>query len=393
MAAPGTQGGRWRHGGSKVTSDTELQYWIAFSQVPTVGRVRLGLLEGRFGSLEIAWGAGASELRAAGLDQSVVNAVTEHRGKIDPARELARVKASGVAVVTWNDADYPALLREIDDLPPILYMRGEFPQESPSITIVGTRRPTAYGREVAAHLAGELAEAGVAVISGLARGIDGIAHRASLKAHGRTVAVLGCGVDVVYPAEHAQLTEEIAESGAILSEYPLGTKPEGRHFPRRNRLLSGLSVATLVIEAGEGSGTLSTVKFALEQNREVLCVPGSIYSPASTLTNRLIQEGAKPILNVKDVLDEIRMMPRVDSQPELPGLTFETTADEAAIYDALAYEPQHVDDLSRATGLPVTSITGSLTVMELQGRVLQVGRMNYIRAREPKATYGASEEK
>ena len=393
MAAPGTQGGRWRHGGSTVTSDRELQYWIAFSQIPTVGRVRLGLLEGRFGSLEIAWGAGASELRAAGLDQSVVNAVTEHRGKIDPARELARVKASGVAVVTWNDADYPALLREIDDLPPILYVRGEFPQESPSITIVGTRRPTAYGREVAAHLAGELAEAGVAVISGLARGIDGIAHRASLKAHGRTVAVLGCGVDVVYPAEHAQLTEEIAESGAILSEYPLGTKPEGRHFPRRNRLLSGLSVATLVIEAGEGSGTLSTVKFALEQNREVLCVPGSIYSPASTLTNRLIQEGAKPILNVKDVLDEIRMMPRVDSQPELPGLTFETTADEAAIYDALAYEPQHVDDLSRATGLPVTSIAGSLTVMELQGRVLQVGRMNYIRAREPKAAYGASEEK
>jgi DNA processing protein len=376
-----------------VTSDTEFQYWIAFSQIPTVGRVRLGLLEGRFGSLEIAWGAGASELRAAGLDQNVVNAVTEHRGKIDPARELARIKASGVAVVTWYDADYPALLREIDDLPPILYMRGEFPQESPSITIVGTRRPTAYGREVAAHVAGELAEAGVAVISGLARGIDGIAHRTSLKAHGRTVAVLGCGVDVVYPAEHAQLTEEIAESGAILSEYPLGTKPEGRHFPRRNRLLSGLSVATLVIEAGEGSGTLSAVKFALEQNREVLCVPGSIYSPASTLTNRLIQEGAKPILNVKDVLDEIRMMPRVGSQPELPGLTFETTADEAAIYDALAYEPQHVDDLSRATGLPVTSITGSLTVMELQGRVLQVGRMNYIRAREPKATYGASEEK
>jgi DNA processing protein len=393
MAAPGTQGGRWRHGGSTVTSDTEFQYWIAFSQIPTVGRVRLGLLEGRFGSLEIAWGAGASELRAAGLDQNVVNAVTEHRGKIDPARELARIKASGVAVVTWYDADYPALLREIDDLPPILYMRGEFPQESPSITIVGTRRPTAYGREVAAHVAGELAEAGVAVISGLARGIDGIAHRTSLKAHGRTVAVLGCGVDVVYPAEHAQLTEEIAESGAILSEYPLGTKPEGRHFPRRNRLLSGLSVATLVIEAGEGSGTLSAVKFALEQNREVLCVPGSIYSPASTLTNRLIQEGAKPILNVKDVLDEIRMMPRVGSQPELPGLTFETTADEAAIYDALAYEPQHVDDLSRATGLPVTSITGSLTVMELQGRVLQVGRMNYIRAREPKATYGASEEK
>ena len=376
-----------------MIDDTELQYWIAFSRIPTVGRVRLGLLEERFGSLESAWSAGASELRAAGLDRNVVDAVTDHRSTIDPAREIERVRAAGVTVLTWHDADYPALLREIDDLPPILYMKGAFPQDAPCVAMVGTRRPTAYGREVAAHLAGELAEAGVAVISGLARGIDGVAHRATLKAGGRTVAVLGCGVDVTYPPEHAVLMEEIADSGAVLSEYPLGTKPEARHFPRRNRLLSGLSVATLVIEAGQGSGALSTVKFALEQNREVLCIPGSIYSPASTLTNKLIQEGAKPILNVGDVLDEIRMLPKIDTQQELPGLAHESTVEEATIYDALAYEPQHVDDLSRATGLPVTNITGTLAVMELQGRVLQVGRMNYIRAREPQASYGASEEK
>ena len=376
-----------------MTDDTELQYWIAFSRIPTVGRVRLGLLEGQFGTLETAWSAGASELRASGLDRNVVDAITEHRGTIDPAKEIERVKTAGVTVLTWHDADYPALLREIDDLPPILYMKGQFPQDDPAVTIVGTRRPTAYGREVAAHLAGELAEAGVAVISGLARGIDGEAHRATLKAGGRTVAVLGCGVDVTYPSEHAQLMEQMTESGAVLSEYPLGTKSEARHFPRRNRLLSGLSVATLVIEAGHGSGTLSTVKFALEQNREVLCVPGSIYSPASTLTNKLIQEGAKPILNVRDVLDKIRALPLIETQQALPGLIHESTAEESTIYDALAYEPQHVDDLSRATGLPVTSITGTLTIMELQGRVLQVGRMNYIRARESKASYRSSEEK
>jgi DNA processing protein len=372
---------------------TERQYWIAFSLIPTVGRVRLGLLEERFGTLEAAWGASSSELRSAGLDRNVVDAIIEHRTKIDPTKESERVLAAGVTVLTWHDTDYPSLLREIDDLPPVLYMRGTFPQSLPSVTIVGTRKPTAYGREVAAHLASELAEAGVAVISGLARGIDGAAHRATLKAGGTTVAVLGCGVDINYPPEHAQLTEEIAETGAILSEYSLGTKPEARHFPRRNRLLSGLSVATLVIEAGDGSGTLSTVKFALEQNREVLCVPGSIYSPASTLTNKLIQEGAKPILNVRDVLEEIRALPPVESQQELPGLAYESTAEEATIYDALAYEPQHVDELSRATGLPVTDITGTLAVMEIQGRVLQVGRMNYIRAREPKASYRASEDK
>lgn len=375
-----------------MIDDNELQYWVAFSRIPTVGRVRLGLLEDRLGSLEAAWAAPTSELTAAGLDRNVVESIREHRPAIDPAKEIDRVKSAGVTAFTWHDEAYPILLREIDDLPPILYMRGTFPHGTPSVTIVGTRKPTAYGREVATHLAGELAEAGVSIISGLARGIDGASHRAALKAGGRTVAVLGCGVDVVYPPEHAQLMNEIAQTGAVISEYPLGAKPEARHFPRRNRLLSGLSVATLVIEAGEGSGTLSTVKFALEQNREVLCVPGSIYSPASTLTNKLIQEGAKPILSTRDVLEELQALPLAETQQALPGLNYEATADETIIYDTLAYEPQHVDDISRATGLAVTDVTGALTVMELQGWVLQVGRMNYIRARESKVSYRASDK-
>ncbi len=377
-----------------MIDDQQIQYWIAFSKVPTVGRVRTGLMEDRFGSLEAAWGASEAELRASGLDAAVVASIVESRSTIEPERELERVREAGVDVITWHDADYPPLLREIDDLPPILYVRGAFtPADIDAITVVGTRRPTAYGREVAKHLAGELASAGATIVSGLARGIDGTAHRAALDAGGRTIAVLGCGVDVPYPPEHAKLMDEIAEKGTVVSEYALGAKPEARHFPRRNRLLSGLSLATLVIEAGEGSGTLSTVRFALEQNREVLCVPGSIYSPASRLTNQLIQEGAKLVMDVQDVLDEVRTQGTADVQPQLPGLTEVDSTEEMTVYEALAYEPQHVDEVSRATGLPVTQVTGALAVMELKGRVLQVGRLNYIRAREPKAPYETSDER
>lgn len=376
-----------------MIDDQQVQYWIAFSKVPTVGRVRTGLMEDRFGSLEAAWGASEAELRASGLDPSVVTAIVETRPTIEPERELERVRQAGVHVTTWHDADYPSMLREIDDLPPILYMRGALtPADANSVTIVGTRRPTAYGREVAKHLAGELAAAGATIVSGLARGIDGAAHRASMDAGGRTIAVLGCGVDVAYPPEHAKLMQEIAENGAVVSEFPLGAKPEARHFPRRNRLLSGLSLATLVIEAGEGSGTLSTVRFALEQNREVLCVPGSIYSPASRLTNQLIQEGAKLVMDAQDVLDEIRLQAPSEAQIAMAGLGEVESDDELAVYEALAYEPQHVDEVSRATGLPVTQVAGALTVMELKGRVLQVGRLNYIRAREPKAPYTTSDK-
>ena len=377
-----------------MIDDQQIQYWIAFSKVPTVGRVRTGLMEERFGTLEAAWGASAAELRACGLDASVVTSIVDTRPTIEPERELERVREAGVSVITWHDADYPPLLREIDDLPPILYVLGAFtPADPDGITIVGTRRPTAYGREVAKHLAGELASAGATIVSGLARGIDGVAHRAALEAGGRTIAVLGSGVDVPYPPEHAKLMDEIAENGVVVSEYALGTKPEARHFPRRNRLLSGLSVATLVIEAGEGSGTLSTVRFALEQNREVLCVPGSIYSPASKLTNQLIQEGAKLVMDVQDVLEEVRAQGTPDAQPQLPGLAeVGSSEEEMAVYEALAYEPQHVDEVSRATGLPVTQVAGALTLMELKGRVLQVGRLNYIRAREPKAPYVTSDD-
>ena len=360
----------------------DLPYWIAFTRVPFVGRMRVGLLEERFGSLRAAWGASAGELRAAGLDARVVSAIGEARPQIDPLDELERVRKAGVDVLTWHDPAYPSLLREIDDLPPVLYVKGELADDDRrSVTVVGTRGPTAYGKEVARQLAGDLASAGVTVVSGLARGIDGIAHRAALEAGGRTIGVLGSGIDVPYPPEHAGLMQQMAEAGAVISEYPLGAKPEARHFPRRNRLLSGLSLGTLVIEAPEGSGTLSTIRSALEQNREVFCVPGSIYSPASVITNRLIQEGAKLVMEAEDVLDELNLSAVTAQQTPLPGLFEAESGDEAALYDVLDFEPEHIDDLSRRTQIPVTRVTGTLAVMELRGQVRQVGRMNYIRAR------------
>jgi DNA processing protein len=214
------------------------------------------LLESRFGSLQVAWSASQSELAAAGLDRAVVASIVQHRANVDPQREIDRIRAAGVAVLTWHDSDYPSLLREIDDPPPILYVKGAI-DAAKTVTVVGTRKPTAYGREVAKHLSGELAEAGVTIVSGMARGVDGVAHRAALEAGGRTLAVLGCGVDVAYPPEHASLMAQIAEQGAVISEYPLGTKPEARHFPRRNRLLSGLSVATLIDVTGCSAASAS----------------------------------------------------------------------------------------------------------------------------------------
>ena len=242
-----------------MLDDQELQFWIAISRIPSLGRVRLGLLENRFGSLRDAWSASRSELTASGLDRTVVTSIVDHRSEIDPDRELDRVHAAGVSIVTWHDTEYPSLLREVDDLPPILYVEGVFADEVKTITVVGTRKPTAYGREVAKHLSGELAQAGVTVASGLARSIDGVAHRAALESGGRTPAVLGCGLDVVYPPEHAKLMAQIVEQGVVISEYPRDAKPDAHHFPRRNRLLSRLSVATLVIEAGDDSDTLGTV--------------------------------------------------------------------------------------------------------------------------------------
>jgi len=367
-----------------------LPYWLAFTRVPLVGRVRLPLLEELFGDLAAAWRATANELRAAGLDAKTVKSIDTTRETVDPMAELRAVESAGIRAITRHDPEYPALLQTIGDWPPVLFMRGGLSsQDERAVAVVGTRKPTAYGRQAAADLAGALACNGVTVVSGLARGIDGIAHRAALEAGGRTVAVMGSGPDVIYPPEHRGLAEEIAAKGAVISEHPLGTEPDACFFPRRNRILSGLSLGMLVVEAGDDSGALITVRAALEQGRDVFCVPGSIYSPASTATNALIREGAMLVTRVEDVLDELRLL-TAEQQARLPGLREPAEGAELAVLDALTSEPTHADELARRAGLPAGKAVSALVALELKGLAKSVDRTSYVRAREASTIYTAS---
>lgn len=371
-----------------ITKATDyLGYWIALSQTPGLGAARFRLLESHFdGDLESAWKAPPRELRAAGIGGSVVKAIAECREQVSPDGELERLSRSGVAALTWHDAEYPRRLKEIADAPPVLYCRGTLrPDDEASVAVVGTRRPTDYGYRITAELCADLATRGVVVVSGLALGIDARAHKATLDAGGRTIAALGNGLDTVYPRENRRLAERIVEEGgALVSEFPLGTRPEASNFPRRNRIISGMTLGTLITEASETSGTRWTVYHALEQNREIFCVPGSVYSDASKLTNRLIREGAKLVCDVSDILVEIGLdtatrqiamtlsdadEPRSNPTPDDP--------DEADLIRHITHEPTHIDDLARLADRPITEVSGLLTMLEIKGLVVQAGMMHY----------------
>jgi DNA processing protein len=268
----------------------------------------------------------------------------------------------------------------------VLYVRGQLITEDEwAVAIVGTRRASAYGRTVAARLSTDLAVNHVSVVSGLARGIDGEAHRAALKAGGRTIAVMGCGLDLVYPAEHRNLAQEIVENGALVSEYPLGTRPEAGNFPPRNRIISGLALGVLVVEAGLKSGALITADYAADQGRDVFAVPGNLFVRSSIGTNRLIQDGAKLVTGAEDILEELNLM-MIAQQTEVRAVVPETEI-EALILKHLGLEPVHVDELSLRSGLPIAKVTSNLALMELKGMVRQVGGMNYVTMRESSINY------
>jgi len=358
----------------------ELGYWIAFTRVNGVGPVRFRRLLDYFGSMREAWQAGAEALAQAGLEARTVEAVRAAQASVIPEREVERLERAGVKAITWQDTSYPERLRQIYSPPPVLYMRGVISSADDwAVAVVGTRRASVYGQEVARRLAGELAEHGVTVVSGLARGIDTHAHRAAIQAGGRTIAVLGSGLDVIYPPENARLAESVIECGALISEYPLGTKPEATNFPQRNRIISGLSLGTLVVEAGPTSGALITADFAAEEGREVFAVPGSILSRGSGGTNRLIQQGAKLVTSVQDILEELNLS-SLPQQLEMKALLPENET-EAALLGLLSSEPMHVDDLVRASNFTVSQVTAALTMMELKGLVRPAGSMSYVRAR------------
>lgn len=400
---------------------SELKYWVAFNRVSGVGRARMALLEGAFGSLGDAWRAGPELLRRAGLNDSTARRIASAKSEVDPDDEMERVLRAGVRALTWRDEDYPPRLKQIYDKPPVLYVKGDIlPRDERSVAVVGTRKPSAYGREAARKLTAEIAAGGVTIVSGLARGVDGVAHGAALDAGARTIAVLGSGVDVIYPREHAALAERIAENGAVVSEHPVGARPDAQNFPRRNRIISGATLGTLVIEAPEGSGALLTARHALEQNREVFAVPGSILSPSSSGANCLIRDSAaKLVTRGADVMVELnltvveRQMELVDSvDEEIPPVAnakimgrrsrrrsvpsqmnlaafFPEDEAQAAVLKYVTFDPIHIDEITRNSALAASTVSGALTMMELRGLVRQVGGMNYVRLSEAPADYAA----
>lgn len=361
-------------------------YWVGFSLVKGIGAVRLRAILGHFGDLETAWSAPLSAFGEAGLPAKVLDNFNQIRHDIKLEKVWEKIQSQGIQVKTWDDDDYPRRLKEIDNAPPVLYLRGCVDvRDEWGIAVVGTRRVTTYGRQVAEELGAFLARNGVTIISGLARGVDAISHQAALRAGGRTLAVLGSGVDVIYPPEHRRLAEEIVNHGALISDYPPGTIPDSINFPPRNRIISGLSVAVVIVEAGETSGALITATFAAEQGRDVFAVPGAIYAPQSKGTNRLIQQGARPLLRVQDVLDVLNL--QQVQEYKAARLAFPVDAVEAALLDILNSEPLYIDEIRIRSGLSIEKVSATLAMMELKGLVHQVGGMNYTAVREAGSDY------
>jgi DNA processing protein len=364
----------------------EKLYWIGLNLARGIGPVRLQALLDHFGDLQQAWQANRGDLLQAGLNQKTVDNLLDIRSSMDIQAYYDRICAQGIRVITWLDEDYPQRLKNIQQPPPVLYLRGTYTlQDNWAVAIVGTRRVTSYGRQVTEQIATLLARNGVTVVSGLARGVDGVAHQAALSSGGRTLAVLGSGVDQIYPPEHRSLADKIEENGAIISDYAPGTPPESANFPPRNRIISGLSGAVVVVEAGDTSGALITASFAAEQGKEVFAVPGGIYSPQSRGTNKLIVNGAIPMLDPKDILDALDIH-KVE-QYHQASLLLPADDVESQLLTLLNLEPMHIDDIQAQSGLPIEKISASLTMMELKGMVRQVTGMTYQSVREEQADY------
>ncbi len=369
-----------------AVSKRDIKYWVGFSLIPGIGPVRFTQLENYFTNLEDAWKATPAELKRSGLDTGSIHAITSWQPRISLEAEMEKLDRYGVKVLTCHDPDYPSRLKEIYGYPPLLYVRGSLlPEDEWCLAVVGTRRATVYGRQVTEEIVADLARSKITIVSGLAKGIDSVAHHSALEAGGRTIAVFGCGLDIVYPGENAELARRIMQQGALVSEYPLGTRPRADNFPRRNRIMSGLSLGVLVVEAGKTSGAMITAHLALEQNREVFAIPGSILSPASKGTNHLIQEGAKLVRDYTDILEELNLT-AVAQQVEMKEL-MPTSDTESLLLKQLGAEPTHIDEVCRSSGLSISTVSSTLAMMELKGLVKQVGAMNYALAREVREEY------
>ncbi len=354
---------------------SDIRYWVGLSLVPEVGPVISRKLLSEMGSPENIFRAGLKDL------QSVGGLSPERAGNIRNfslweavEKVLKATEKRGIRVVRYPDRAYPEVLREIDGAPIVMYMQGDYiPEDRYGIGVVGSRKHTPYGEAVTRRLSSELASSGFTIISGMARGIDTHSHASALDAGGRTIAVLGSGPDILYPPENKGLMERIAASGCVMSEFPPGTMPLRENFPRRNRLISGLSLGVLVVEATADSGSLITASYALDQNKEVFAVPGNITSQNSIGTNALIRQGAKMVLATEDIVEELAPMLRGFMKRKAGRQPVELSQEEGKVCGCLTGEPKHIDMLSREVALPVQSILNILLSLELKGVVRQSG--------------------
>ncbi|PIP26114.1 MAG: DNA-protecting protein DprA [Candidatus Moranbacteria bacterium CG_4_9_14_3_um_filter_40_7] len=357
----------------------KMKYLNALNKINGLGPQKIKKLLGFFGKAENAWNAGWENLEQSGIGPTLVQKIIRERKLINPKEEWGKLEKENIVLLTPADPDYPRLLKEINGAPFILYKKGGLDlNAAPLLSIVGSRKFTAYGKQVAISLAKDLAQSGFVIVSGLALGIDSIAHRSVLENGGKTIAILGNSLDEksIYPSSHLELAREIGEKGAVLSDYPIETPAGEFTFPARNRLIAGISLGTLIIEAGEKSGSLITASLALEFNREVFSVPGSIFSAQSIGTNQLLKKGAKLVMGVKDILEELNLEERSGIK-NIP-LKIPSNQQEEILLKILSSEPLHIDNLSRISKLGTASISAALSMMEIKGWIKDIGGQNYI---------------
>ncbi len=353
----------------------DIFYWLALNLIPGVGSVLVKRLLDRFNTPEVAFRAPVRELlKIEGLGEKLAGEI--RKGPLEKVvkKELSLLEKAGGKVITLKDDDYPKRLKDIYDPPALLYLRGELRREDElAVAIVGSRKTSAYGREVTERIGNDLARHGVTVVSGMARGIDSVAHKGALQGGGRTIAVLGCGVDVIYPSENRNLFYQIIDQGAALSEFPMGSPPEAGHFPRRNRIISGLSIGVVIVQASAESGSLITAGYALEQGREVFAVPGNVGAEGSRGTNQLIKDGAKLVESSEDILEEILPQWRREEDMARKGGTavLSLTEAEKSLYGLLSETPLHIDAIIRESQLDPGSVSSFLLNLELKGLISQ----------------------
>ena len=367
---------------------TDTERLLILNMIEDVGSIRTRCLLEYFGSLSKVFEAGEDELkRVKNIGSLIALKIVQGIREIDLNKELKLIKRHNVKVITFIDEDYPVSLKNIHDPPVVLYVKGEIlPEDDIAIAIVGSRKASFYGMQTAERLGYELASRGVTIVSGMARGIDSSAHRGALKANKRTIAVLGSGLANIYPEEHIILAEEISSKGAVISEFAMETIPDRGNFPKRNRIISGLSKGVVVVEAAQKSGALITADCALEQGKEVFAVPGKVDSLTSKGTNGLIKQGAKLAETVEDVLEELNLKnhphPGSGLRPDPGWGWYGTKLDktESIVYNLLSSDPQHIDEVSDVTGLGISEISKTLLNLELRKLVKQLPGKNYVKA-------------